>query len=67
MREAIKPQLTVASAIASVAGRLSEVGIERPRAEAEALVRAVSGLSRESLLLHLDGRLSADQLSQLEA
>ncbi|UCC67203.1 MAG: peptide chain release factor N(5)-glutamine methyltransferase [Armatimonadota bacterium] len=67
MREAIKPPSPVASAIASVAGRLSEVGIERPRAEAEALVRAVSGVSRESVLLHPDRRLSADQLSQLEA
>jgi release factor glutamine methyltransferase len=59
--------LTLDSAITSVAGRLSEVGIERPRAEAEVLVRAASGLSRESRVVQRGSRLSTDQLSQLEA
>jgi len=56
-----------AAAIPGVARLLSEAGIERPRAEAEILVAASSGRTREWLLLHPTTPLSADQLARLQA
>ncbi len=66
MREVTGPPQTVASAIASVAGRLSQAGIERARAEAESLVRAAAGLTREALLLHPDAPISGDHARRLQ-
>ena len=71
MREAtgraVTGAVTVERAIGSSAEQLSQAGIERPRAEAEALVAAASGLSRESLLLRPGTSLSPQQLDRLEA
>ncbi len=67
MQEMIGRGATAASAVADVAHRLSHAGVDRPRLEAEALVRAALGLSREGLLLRPEAQLSPPQRRRLEA
>jgi release factor glutamine methyltransferase len=56
---------TLSSAVAWLAGRLSAAGIERPRPEAEAIVAAATGRSREYLLVHPEAPLSGEQRARL--
>jgi release factor glutamine methyltransferase len=66
MRQSTPTETTAADAVAGAATHLREAGIERPREEAEALVAAVSGRSREALLLHPEASLAAGHLIRLE-
>ena len=67
MREAAQPPVTVASLITSVAKRLSQSGVDRARVEAESLLRSVTGLSREAVLLRPEAPVSAEHVRRLEA
>ena len=60
------PVVTVAEAISQAAQRLSDRAIRRARAEAELLVGAALGRSRESLIAHPEDRLPVEAGAALE-
>ncbi len=57
---------TASSAIQTTTQRLRDARLESPRREAELLVRAVAGLSKERLLAHPETELTAEEASRLE-
>jgi len=65
--EGCEMRSTVAAAIAAVARDLSQAGIERARVEAETIVRAAAGLTREHIVLHPETPLSAEQAALTES
>ena len=58
--------LTILEARAWLVGHLGELGVASPAAEADLLLEALLGLSRSSLLLARNRRLSAEQTRTLE-
>lgn len=66
MDPTLYPTPTLASALSTVAASLAKAGIDRPRQEAEALLTAAAGLTRENLLLHPERKLSPDHLPLLQ-
>jgi len=58
---------TIAEAVAEVAQRLAEAGVENPRLEAEILVRTAAGISHERLHAHPELALSPEARGTLAA
>ncbi len=61
------PGLTATAAVSLLARRLTEAGIAPARGEAERIVAAAAGVTREELLIRPEAPLSRDQLARIES